>query len=217
VSATAYRFARLSEIEPLPGPGGIEWLPVRHALDVRAFGVNAWRATEAGQEVVEPHDETGAGAGRHEELYIVVAGRARFAIEGDEIDAPAGTLVFVPDPTSSRRAVAEEAGTTVLVVGAAAGDAFRVSPWEFAGRAIARHRAGDPVAAAALVREGLEVHPGNPALLYDLACFETLAGERDAALEHLAVAVAADEELRDLARRDEDLDPIRDDPRFPAG
>ena len=51
---------------------------------------------------VEQHDETGSGAGGHEELYLVLSGHATFMVDGDEIDAPAGTLIFVPDVSSRR-------------------------------------------------------------------------------------------------------------------
>jgi tetratricopeptide (TPR) repeat protein len=70
-------------------------------------------------------------------------------------------------------------------------------------------------AAVAIMEEALEVRPGNPVALYDLACFESLAGRREQALEHLGQALAGDPSLADQAREDEDLDAIRDDPRFP--
>jgi quercetin dioxygenase-like cupin family protein len=122
-----FKTLRLDEVEARPDYApGVEWLPLRHLLDVRAFGLNAWRA-EPGGEVVERHDETGYG---HQEVYVVLAGRARFTVAGEEIPAPAGTVVFVADPALERVAIAEEPGTLVLAVGAKRGEAYEVSAWE---------------------------------------------------------------------------------------
>jgi hypothetical protein len=121
-----FRALRIDEVEPRDWDTGGEWLPLRHALGVGAFGVNAWRA-DAGREVIERHDESDYG---HEELYVVLAGRATFAVGGEEIDAPAGTAVFVEDPSLERVGVAEQDGTLVLSVGAKRGQAFEVSAWE---------------------------------------------------------------------------------------
>ena len=86
-------------------------------LDIRSFGVNAYVAEEPGVDVIGEHDEVDEGAPQHEELYFVSEGHATFTVNGDEIDAPAGTFVFVRDPAATRKAVATEAGTTVLVIG----------------------------------------------------------------------------------------------------
>jgi tetratricopeptide (TPR) repeat protein len=51
---------------------------------------------------------------------------------------------------------------------------------------------------------------------YNKACIESIAGNADAALDHLAKALERAPGLRDLARRDPDLAFIRDDPRFQA-
>ena len=108
---------------------GADWLPLRSALDVNAFGINAWRAQQ-GQEVIERHDESDASDGGHQEVYIVLEGEARFTVGGEDIPAPAGTVVFVEDPALQRGAVAERDGTLVLAIGAERGKAFEVSDWE---------------------------------------------------------------------------------------
>jgi tetratricopeptide (TPR) repeat protein len=205
------KLLRLDELEGIPVLGTLVWKPVRKTLGVTAFGINAYTAAAAGDEVVEEHDETALG---HEEVYAVVSGHAVFTVDGEEVDAPAGTLVFLDEPAQKRHAVALEAGTTVLAVGGVPG-AHDVSAWEWVFTAAPHLRAGDHEAAKATIREGLEEKPGNPSLLYHLACAEALAGERDAALEHLNAAVAAAERFRDYARDDEDFASIRDDPRFP--
>ena len=202
------------DIPPIPA-AGVGYRLVRRALGIRAFGINAFTAN-AGEQLIEEHDETGSGAGGHEELYVVIAGHARFAIDGAEHDAPAGTLVFLPDPESRRTATALVDGTTALAIGGAPGHAYEVSPWEvtFAAKPLAD--AGDPAAAADLVAQALPEHPDNAHVLYNLACFEALAGRREAALDHLRTAVELRPETRAWAASDGDFDAIRDDPAFPA-
>jgi hypothetical protein len=209
------RRARLQEIDPILVVGGsLQWRPVRQTLGIEAFGINAYTA-DAGGLVVEEHDETGAGAGHHEELYVVVTGRATFTVDGESFDAPAGTLVFLDDPKERRGAVAVDDDTTVLAIGGVRGQAFRVSPWEFAFASVPAYEAKSYDEAKATIEKGLEAHPGNTSLLYDLACIEALLGNRDAALDHLNRATE-NPKLRDHAQKDPDLDSIRDDPRFPS-
>ena len=78
--------AHLSEFESLKGPGTLRWSPGRRRFGITAFGINAYTAAEAGQDVVEEHTETTLG---HEELYTVVAGHATFTL-GDEGDPERG-------------------------------------------------------------------------------------------------------------------------------
>lgn len=120
----------LEGVETFRGEASPSWHRIRSHFGIEAFGVNAWTATAAGQQLISEHDELGGRAGAHEELYVVMRGRARFSVDGDQVDAPAGTLIFVGEPASRRAAVAEEAGTTVLVVGGKPGEAFTVSRWE---------------------------------------------------------------------------------------
>jgi len=123
-----HRTLRLADVASQPDPDtGADWLPLRHELGVRAFGFNGWRAREPGMQVIEEHDESDTG---HEEVYVVVAGRVRFTVDGEEVDAPAGTVLFVGDPAVRRVGVAEESGSLVLTVGAKPGEPFTVSEWE---------------------------------------------------------------------------------------
>ena len=110
--------ARLDDLEAIPGPGTLTWRPVSAQFGLRAFGTNAYTAERAGDDVVEPHAESAELA--HEELYFVARGRAKFSLDGEEVDAPAGTYVFVRDPAVHRHAVAVEPGTTVLSFGSCA-------------------------------------------------------------------------------------------------
>jgi hypothetical protein len=122
---------RLGDVEPTLIDGTL-WKPIRSTLGIRAFGINAYTAERAGDRLFNEHDETESFAGRqrHEELYVVLDGRATFTVDGRDVDAPAGTLVFVEDPPSRRGAVAAEAGTTVLAIGGPVGEAYEPAPWE---------------------------------------------------------------------------------------
>jgi tetratricopeptide (TPR) repeat protein len=207
------RVARLHEIAPIAVAGGL-YHPVRRTLGVRAFGINAYTARAAGDQLIEEHDETGVGSGRHEELYFVVAGRARFTVDGEGVDAPAGTLVFIPDVSARRSAVAVEADTTALVVGGPAARPLPVSPFEYYFVAEAPYAAGDYARAIEIASEGLEQWPEHPVIHYQLACYHALAGNREDALGHLERAAAGDPRMKELARTDHDFDAVRDEPRF---
>ena len=207
-----WQSARLSELESLPGPGTLRWTPIRRGFGITAYGVNAYTATEAGQDVVEEHTETSLG---HEELYVVIAGGATFELDGEELEAPTGTLLFVSDPTVRRYARATEAGTTVLAIGGEPGR-HDVSAWEWFFAAYAYANEGEYEKAISELERGLQERPAHPPLLYHLACIEARAGRRDDAIEHLNLAVLSDPKLREHAATDEDLDSIRADPRFLA-
>lgn len=210
------RVVRLDEIEGIPlFDHGLVWKPLRHTLGIEAFGIKAWTAASPGDEVVEEHDELGSGAGHHQELYIVVAGRAAFTIDGNEVDAPAGTCVFLDDPAARRHAIAKEPATVVVAIGGVPGEVFRVSPWEFNFRGGEAARNGRRTDARAILNEGLERYPGNASILYNLACYQSLDGDRESAIGHLRDAIAADQRFAAYARSDPDFDPIRDDPSFP--
>jgi len=189
------------------------WSPIRQSLGVRAFGINAWTAREADSEVIENHDETPSG---HEELYIVTSGKATFTVQGEHIDAVPGTLVFVPDPAAIRGAVAEEPGTTVLVIGARPGEAFRPRSWETNAQVIALLDRGENEEAKRVLTEALArgEYEDSAGLLYNLACAEALLGETYDALEHLRAALAERPAFATDARGDDDLAALRDDPRF---
>ncbi len=202
----------LDEFERVPAFGTLVWRPVRKTLGVTAFGINAYTAAQAGDEVVEDHDERRLG---HEEVYIVLRGHAVFTVDGYEVDAPAGTFVYLDDPVQRRRALAKAPRTTVLAIGGRPG-AHEISSWEYYFPALPYMREGEYARARTIVEEGLRARPDDPLLLYALACAEAQDGARDEALEHLRTAVILLPELRERAREDDDFVGIRDDPRFPT-
>lgn len=214
MSRPPFAVAGLDELARFEGE--FTTVPVRIPLGISAFGVNAYEAAEPGGRIIEEHDELGAGAGHHEELYLVLRGHARFTVGDEEVDAPAGTFVFVQDPAARRGATAVEPTTTVLVVGATRGQAFEPSPWESWLEALPTYTAGDYDAAVEIMRRGLERHPDNPNVLYNLACCEALAGRHDDALARLARAAELDPRVVGWAREDSDLAAVRGDDRFPS-
>lgn len=212
-----FAHVHLSELEAVPVTDTLVWRPVRRTLGIEAFGVNAYTAAEAGDELIEDHDEGGHAAGRHEELYVVVSGRATFTVGGEEIDAPAGTLVFVGDSSVRRGAHAAEAGSTVLAVGGKAGEPYEVSAWEHFFAAIPHARAGAWELARETVAAGLPRYADNPALLYNLGCYEARAGQSEEAAAHVSRALELDPKLREVAEDDEDLRSIRGELGLDAG
>ncbi len=140
---------------------GTLYRPVARLMGVSGFGVNAYTGEQPGDEVIEPHDETGMGSGHHEELYVVLTGHAEFELDGETLDAPAGALVFAR-PEQHRAAKALAADTTVLVIGGKPGAAGPPSPFEYWYLATPAYDAGDYERAYAIAAEGLERPPGQP-------------------------------------------------------
>jgi hypothetical protein len=212
-----WQVVHLDDLDSIAVADGLVWHPVRRRLGIGSFGINAYTSERVGGHIVEDHDESGSGAGGHEELYVVVRGLARFTVDGTSLHAPAGTFVFVRDPALRRSAIAEEAGTLVLAVGGEPGAAYEVSPWESSFAALPALRAERWEEAIALLERGLGEHPGNASLLYNLACAESQAGRSSEALNHLQEALRANTDLAERAQADPDFDPIRGEPGFPRG
>ena len=145
------RILKLDEVEGIPVLGSLSWKPVRKPLGVTAFGINAYTAANAGDEVVEDHTEEQLG---HEEIYFVHRGHAVFTIAGEEVDAPAGTMVYLDDVTERRHAIAREAGTTVIAIGGVPGK-HEPSAWEYFFPALPAMREGDYATARRILEENL--------------------------------------------------------------
>ena len=208
MSGKSHETAQIAELDQPDG-----WSPIRLRLGVQAFGINAWTAQEPGATIISQHDERPSG---HEELYVVVAGRATFTVGGEEIDARMGTIVFVRDPAAKRSAIAAEPGTTVLAVGGPPGEAYRPRSWETNVDVLPLLNSGRHEEAKRVLIDALHRYDDRGTILYNLACAEARLGETDAALEHLSAALLERPDFAENARDDDDLAPIRDDPRFPA-
>jgi quercetin dioxygenase-like cupin family protein len=205
---TDFAVSQLTEIDKITD-GRCPWRPVRHHFGITSFGVNAFTGEQAGDRIINEHDETD----EQEELYLVHQGRARFELDGEEVVAPAGTLVFAK-PGVKRTAFAEEPGTTLIAIGGAPGQAYEPHGWEIWSQLQELFQAGEYEQVADRGKALLEGHPEYPGVAYNVACAEALAGRKDDALEHLRQSIERSERFRELARDDSDFDSIRDEPGF---
>ena len=205
-----YAVAHLDEIEEF-ADAGCRYRPIRHQLGITAFGVTAWTARAAGDRVVNLRDDDDPTA--DQELFLVLRGHAAFEIDGDRVDAPAGTLVYAP-PRTPRTATASEDGTVIILVEGAPGKAYDARGWELWAPLAPRYEAGEYAEVADRLAEVVAANPQYPMLFFNLACCESLSGRTTDALAHLRHAIEMSEEFRGSAKDDSDLDPIRDEPAF---
>jgi quercetin dioxygenase-like cupin family protein len=206
-----YEVAHVDELEELPisNPNGDFVLrPVRRRFGITAFGTNAYTG-DTGQRVIEEHHERD----NHQEMYVVLRGRATFTLGEDEVDAPAGTIVFVR-PGTKRGAIAAEDKTAVLAVGAKPGVVFEPSAWEDVFVANSYAEQGDIDGARAVFGELLKKHPDAWQGLFNAACFEARFGDHERAFEYLGRAIELEPSAREYAVKDSDFDAIREDERF---
>jgi len=208
--------------------GRCPWRPVRHHFGIQSFGVSTWTGHGAGDRILNEDDELEREPGHlraehteddaNEILYLVHRGRARFELDGEPVDAPAGTFVHVP-PGVRRTAFAEEAGTTIVAVGGVPGTAFVPVGWEVWRPLHPLYESGRYAEVIERGREQIEA-TRFPEPLYNLACCESLTGQTSDAIEHLRLALEGTERyrerLRSLAAADSDFDPIRAEPAFKA-
>jgi tetratricopeptide (TPR) repeat protein len=208
------RVLDLDAIAPVAvNDGALHWLPVRRTLGVGGFGINAYTA-DAGQEVVETHDEDPG----HQELYAVLRGRATFRSDEERFEAGAGSLVFYPDGDIVRGAEALQDGTLVLAVGGNLGAPYEGAEWEHWFLAEPLMRAGEHEKAASVLAAGLTEHPDNAPILLHLAAAQAQAGRLDEAQRNLTRALELEGE--EIARRatehlSDELAPLRERPDWP--
>ena len=210
---SGYEIARVDDLEVMPVNGGeFVWRPVRRRFGITAFGSNAYSAEKAGQRVIEEHFERDG----HEEMYVVLRGRATFTLGDDEVDAGPGPLVFLR-PGTRRGAIAAEDDTFVLAVGAKPGVVFEPSPWEgvFAGLSYAEQ--GNVERGRELIAEAIAGSPDAWQGYFNAACMEARFGDPDTGIAHLKRSVELDADAtKKAAENDSDLDSIRDRPDYPA-
>ena len=200
-----WHLARLDDIERRG-----RTTPVREHLGIHGFGVNAFNQNEDGL-LINEHDESGG----QEELYVVLDGNATFEIDGETVEAPAGSFLYIA-PEARRKATGEG---TVLVIGGTPGTGYTGfdwgEAWPFHSASMAAYGEQRYADALASVREGLELAPDNPGLHYNYACFATMARDtNDETFDHLRRSVELFPSFREQARSDSDLTDVRDDPRF---
>ncbi|HEU5205471.1 MAG TPA: hypothetical protein VFU17_14355 [Candidatus Limnocylindrales bacterium] len=205
-----WKAAHLDDIEEFED-AGCHYRPVRLQLGLSAFGASVWTAQSAGDPVINEHDPGDPTV--DQELFLVVRGHAAFEVDGEHVDAPAGTFVAVA-PGAQRRAAAEAPDTAILLVEGTPAKAYAPRGWELWAPLAPMYGAGRYTEVADALRTTVEAYPEYGLLFFNLACCESMTGKRTEALEHLRRAIELSEEFRDYARTDEDLDAIRDEPGF---
>jgi tetratricopeptide (TPR) repeat protein len=204
---TTAQFQDIDEISD----GRVPWRPVRHHFGIGSFGVNVFTGREAGDRIINEHDETDDG---NEELYLVHSGRARFELDGETLDAPAGTLVFAK-PEAKRTAFAEEPNTTLVAMGGVPGKAYESHGWEIWAPLQPLYQAGEYEQVADRLDSDLAEDAPWPMLHYNAACIYSLTGRKEKALTHLGRAMElAPDNVRGYAENDGDLEAIRGEPAF---
>jgi tetratricopeptide (TPR) repeat protein len=206
-----YALAQIDEIDEL-SDGRCPWRPIRFHFGISSFGINAFTGREVGDRLINEHDESQEND-LQEELYLVQRGRATFELDGERVDAPTGTLVFVP-PNVKRTAFAEEPGTTLVAIGGTPGKAYEAHGFELWLPVHHLYESGQFAEAADRGRDVIEAHPEYAGPLYNLACCESLAGRTEDAIKHLGMAIERNEPFRSMAAGDTDFDAIRDEPGF---
>jgi mannose-6-phosphate isomerase-like protein (cupin superfamily) len=116
--------ARLSELPVTEIPAG-RWQPLNERLGIRNFGVSAV-LLDPGEDADIEHDEREAN---HQEVYVVVTGRAVFRLGDREVEAAPGDVVAVPDPAETRDYRALEPGTRIVCFGAGPGAEHPYGEW----------------------------------------------------------------------------------------
>lgn len=202
----------VDELDRIELDDGFEWRPIRRRFGIRAFGVNAYAPGATGQ-IVEEHTESMLG---HQEIYLVLRGRVRFTVDGNDHELGPGELVFVRHPALRRGAVGLTDDAIVLALGGKPGVAHEPSAWEAMFAAVPAAREGRWDDAIRLHEEALAEQPQSAPLLYNLACMESLAGRPLDALLHLTRAIELDPKFASYAAKDADFDPIRSEPGFPV-
>ena len=166
----AYSVTRFDAIDEIDD-GGAPYRPVRQHFGIASFGVSSFTGRRTGDRIINEHSEEDD----QEELYLVLQGRATFELDGERVEAPAGTLVFA-EPGVKRTAFAEEDETTVVVVGGKPGKAYEVLGFEAWAPFNPLYEAGDYAEAADQARGAIEAQPEAVGAFFYLACCEALAG-----------------------------------------
>ncbi len=120
-----WQTADIHDIPPIKESWGKSWHSIRHYFGISGFGVNA-ATKNKGESLTPEHDETKSG---QQELFIVTEGKAEFCVAGKSFVGMPGCLVFV-EPHIRRSAKAVDSPTSLLMIGGAPGQAYKIGAWE---------------------------------------------------------------------------------------
>jgi hypothetical protein len=151
---TRYAISRLDDIDELAAQG-YHYRPVRHHVGITSFGVTSWTAREAGDAVIGDYDEDSEPS---EELFVVVTGRAEFAIDGESVEAATGALIYTA-AGMKRTAVATEPGTTILSVGGSPGKAYVATDWQLWAPLVPLYQSGQHAELASRLKALIAANP----------------------------------------------------------
>ena len=184
LAAMAFRTLRIDELDPI-AVTGLRWHPFAMPSACAPSASTRTRRRRRGR--IEEHTEDGSD---HEDSTSCSPAAPASELDGERIDAPAGTLVFLP---SRRPAGTRSPRRTARPCSPSAAPDHEVSSWEWRFRAQPHIDPEEWEKGIALMHDGLAANPGEASLLYNLACFETRLGRLDDAAAHLREAVDAGE------------------------
>ena len=140
---------------------------------------------------------------------MCIRDRAKLETDGETVDAPAGTAVFVPQPDVRRSGVALEDGTVMLAIGGWRDRAYHSLPWEPLYLAQESMRQGDWATAAETLESEAGEHRDTAILQFRLACCHARLGQHDVAINELHRAIELNPKMLERAATEEDLSSLR--------
>ena len=114
----------LADVPETPISSG-RWQPLNERLGITNFGISAV-VVEPGEDPDIEHDEGDSG---HQEVYVVVSGRAAFRLGDEHVEAGPGDVVALSDPHETRGYRALEPGTRIICLGAGPGAEHPYGRW----------------------------------------------------------------------------------------
>jgi quercetin dioxygenase-like cupin family protein len=124
MDGNGYTILHREEFESMEGSGECTWGLARKSLGVSAMGMNLVEIGPGGQ--IPEHDETGR---EQEEVFIIWSGDATAVVDGNDIEAPAGTFVRVSPET--RRTIRNDSDQPLrmLIVSAPVASGYEPMGW----------------------------------------------------------------------------------------
>ena len=124
MDGNGYTILHHDDFELMEGSGECTWGLARKSLGVSAMGMNLVEIGPGGQ--IPEHDETGR---EQEEVFIIWSGDATAVVDGNDIEAPAGTFVRVSPET--RRTIRNDGDQPLrmLIVSAPVASGYEPMGW----------------------------------------------------------------------------------------